>query len=81
MSTIKELLNAGPVRFSFRKKDGSVREAYGTRNVDIVNEHDATPKGTGVEAVGVTRYYDLDKNAWRCFLDSEFIEVLEYTEA
>jgi hypothetical protein len=80
--TIKEMLNAGVVKFTFYKKDGSVREARGTRLSDpaVVGPEYVAPKGNG-SAQGVTTYWDLDKNAWRCFNTDSFIEVLEYTEA
>ena len=77
MIEIKEILNCRVARFTFRKKDGSVREAYGTRNPQLVREYHATPKGTGVEREGVTTYYDLDKNAWRCFRDEDFLELID----
>lgn len=77
MVDIKEILNYRAARFTFRKKDGSIREAYGTRNPTLVNQNDATPKGTGVERTGVTTYYDLEKNAWRCFRDSDFLELID----
>ena len=34
---IKEVLASGDVYFAYRKKDGTEREAYGTRNTRIAN--------------------------------------------
>ena len=73
---IIETLNAGVQEFKYTKKDGSERVAKGTRNPDIVNEHHATPKGTGVERDEVITYSDLEKEAWRCFNEESFIEFL-----
>ena len=46
---IKERLSSGDVHFTYRKKDGTEREAYGTRNLDIITRHDAIPSGNGSE--------------------------------
>ena len=45
--SIKEVLASGDVYFTYRKKDGTEREAYGTRNTGIIKDHNATPVGTG----------------------------------
>ena len=73
---IIDRLNAAVQEFKYTKKDGSERVAKGTRNPDVVNENNATPKGTGVERDGVITYYDLEKEAWRCFNEESFIEFL-----
>ena len=70
---IKERLASGDVHFTYRKKDGTEREAYGTRNTGIIKDHNATPSGTGTEKIGVITYYDLDSNGWRCFKIENFI--------
>ena len=71
--SIKEVLASGDVYFTYRKKDGTEREAYGTRNTGIIKDHNATPAGTGTEKIGVITYYDLDSNGWRCFKIENFI--------
>ena len=65
--SIKEVLASGAVYFTYRKKDGTERGAYGTRNTGIIKDHNATPVSTGTEKIGVITYYDLDSNGWRCF--------------
>ena len=71
--SIKEVLASGDVYFTYRKKDGTEREAYGTRNPETIKDHNATPSGTGTEKIGVITYYDLDSNGWRCFKIENFI--------
>ena len=83
MSTIKEELERGIVTFTFTKKDGTVRTAKGTRCFDnplAVGENYVPPKCTGVEKPNILSYWDLDKEAWRCFNESAYIETLEIQE-
>lgn len=70
---IKEVLASGDVYFTYRKKDGTEREAHGTRNTGIITDHNATPVGTGTEKIGVIAYYDLESEGWRCFKIENFI--------
>ena len=69
-------LNTAVQEFKYTKVDGTERVAKGTRNPDVVNEHNATPKGTGVEKEGVITYYDLEKESWRSFREESFVEFL-----
>ena len=71
---IKERLASGGVHFIYRKKDGTEREAYGTRNLDIIAGNDAMPSGLGSKRPGFITYYDLDSEGWRCFKVENFIE-------
>lgn len=70
---IKERLASGDVHFTYRKKDGTEREAYGTRNTDIITVNDAMPSGNGSEKTGVITYYDLNSKGWRSFKTENFI--------
>lgn len=59
------------VRFQFKKKDGSTREAVGT----LKREKMVQPDGSIWEPVGVekpevptlVKYWDLTVQGWRCF--------------
>lgn len=70
---IKNRLALGDVHFTYRKKDGTEREAYGTRNTDIITINDAMPSGNGTEKTGVITYYDLNAKGWRSFKTENFI--------
>ena len=70
------LLSKGIVRFSFRKVDGTIREALGTRNLDVARkftgEYIAEPK-TGRS--NPTAYYDIEKMGWRSFVASNILSI------
>ena len=70
---IIERFASGDVYFSYLKKDGTVREAYGTRNTNIINEYNASPKGNSSEKDGVITYYDIEFEGWRSFKIENFI--------
>lgn len=58
------------VRFVFEKKDGTMRDAYGTMR------YDTTPPllGTGRQlSFDLQLYFDLDKMAWRSFKKANLI--------
>ena len=74
---IKDILSKGEVKFSYEKKDGTIREAFGTRNVAILELHDATPTGGKVENDNVIPYFDLEAMAWRSFKAENFMGVLD----
>jgi hypothetical protein len=75
---LKEQLHKGPVKFSYRKKDGSVRTALGTLNGGFIPE-EHVPKDAGYAAPdNVQRYYDLNSQGWRSFLIENLLnEVAE----
>ena len=67
-----KMLVQNAVKFVFRKTDGTVREAVGTR---LTNHY--MFKGTGYTAPqGVTRFWDLEKMQVRSFRDANLMDVL-----
>lgn len=72
---LKVKLSQGIVEFSYTKKDGSIREARGTTNINILREHSAEPKGTTEYQLNnqVIRYFDLDSEGWRSFCINNLI--------
>lgn len=85
MFDIKRLLSEGTVRFIYEKNNGEVREAWGTRNIDLLlNDKDSgftendKPKGTGKEYDTSCPYWDLDKKAWRSVRIDSVITILEF---
>lgn len=82
---IKRLLSEGTVRFVYKKNNGETREAWGTRNIDLLlndassgfTENDK-PKGIGKEYDTVCPYWDLDKKAWRSVRIDSVITILEF---
>ena len=70
-------LQNGIYRFSYFKTDGSIREATGTLNMELIPE-DKRPSFQGEDSgrilpPGVFTYYDLEKKAWRSFRYDNFI--------
>ena len=70
-------LRNGIYRFSYFKSDGSIREATGTLNMELIPE-DKRPSLQGGDGgrllpPGVFTYYDLEKKAWRSFRYDNFI--------
>ena len=72
--SLRRLFLSQPIRFSYFKEDGSIREAVGTLNLDHIPE-DKRPKGTRKGKVNYATfpYYDLDRCAWRSFDIRNFI--------
>ena len=74
---IKDILSKGEVKFSYEKKDGTIREAFGTRNVVLLMLHKVTLTGNKAENDDVIPYFDLDVMAWRSFKAENFIGILD----
>ena len=61
---LKNKLKSGPVHFAFRKKDGSLRLAYGTLDLNKIPS-DQQPKSGNEASPKILHFYDLEKFAWR----------------
>jgi hypothetical protein len=68
---VKKALRSLTVKFSFLKKNGEVREATGTTKGEY------SFKGTSKPSpFHIVKYFDLDKNAWRCFDLRRLISII-----
>ena len=70
-----EWLSGGIVKFSFFKKDGSIREAVGTKDLRIIPK-EKWPKGADADHMpnySTVTFFDLDKQEWRSFDITRFI--------
>ena len=65
------------VNFSYRKKNGELRHARGTKKLDRIKSIDenAIPSGEGTPKTGVIAYFDLDKSAWRSFKEESLVSI------
>lgn len=73
ITKFKKALHDGKVKFSYTKKDGSIRDAIGTLNLDVMGKENE-PKGTGYEITDSNiRYYDLNSKGWRSFIVDNLI--------
>ena len=75
-NALLSLLNKGIVRFTYRKVDGTIREAVGTRNLDIARDALAIyiPNPTSGRN-NPTAYYDLEKEDWRSFKAENVVSI------
>lgn len=73
----RELLRKGEVNFSYKKIDGTIREARGTLDFNMIPE-ESHPIGTGkATSDSLISYFDLDKNAWRSLRTDNLISFGE----
>lgn len=73
-----DLLREGIGHFWFIKRDGTLRSAYGTLVMDIIARHGGVPEGEQREErafSGNVSYFDLEKDAWRCFKADSIQEI------
>ncbi|TGY04151.1 SH3 beta-barrel fold-containing protein [Muribaculum sp. NM65_B17] len=74
IDTLKVKLSNGIAHFVFKKKDGSLREAWGTTQRNIAN---AKTNGRGVsrEYFKTTAYFDVECGEWRSFRWENLVQV------
>lgn len=76
---LKTMLSEGLVTFTFKKVNGEIRSATGTRILKpyiAMGFTDADmPKGTGKETPGVVAFWDIDKGAWRSVREDSIISI------
>lgn len=77
---IRQRLKLSVVKFSYLKKNGDVRYATGTTNIDLLNDLfnlniEATEEKEQ-QRNGTTPYYDFAQKGWRCFKDDNLIEII-----
>lgn len=78
---LQEKMLEQAVKFQFKKKDGSTRDAVGTLNKALMKQ----PDGTLYEFKGEQRppcpttisFFDVVAGAWRCFTCTSFIGLVE----
>ena len=67
------------VKFQFKKKDGSIRDAVGTLKRSLMLQADGTiwtPIGDAKpEPASIMRFFDCENGAWRSFSCLEFIAI------
>ena len=71
----KRQMRAGTCHFLYMKKDGSVREAFGTLNPVLCNKH-INGRGQSPETWGCSCYFDVEKGQFRSFRWQNIIDIL-----
>ena len=79
--SFRDAISNGFARFTYRKNDGTTRQALGTRSLILI-PLDKLPKGdmsdgaaTWEDNIKAIPYYDLDKNEWRSFSVINFVSL------
>lgn len=68
-------LKDGVVKFSFKKKDGSIREAVGTLQNDVIAPHLKGGERTS-NVTDTVIYFDVEAQGFRSFKTTNFIECI-----
>lgn len=66
MKTIEEALDKTTVKFAYKKANGELRFAEGTRNLSLI-EKEHHPTGNSKSNDEYIRYFDFEANGWRMF--------------
>ena len=74
IKTLKSMMNTDVVHFVFQKVSGEIREAYGTRAMEILQHNNSIPGGQRKSSTTFP-YYDIEKKAWRCFKPELLLQV------
>lgn len=74
IDNLKTKLANGIAHFIFRKKDGTLREAWGTTQRNIASAK-VNGRGTDRKAFNTTAYFDVEKGAWRSFRWETLVQV------
>lgn len=74
IETLKAKLSNGVAHFWYSKKDGSLREAWGTTQHNLAS---AKINGRGVsrEFYKTTAYFDIERGEWRSFRWESIVKV------
>lgn len=76
---LKKRMKEEVTHFSFRKKDGSIRQAYGTRASEVIVRHEGAvlpPEEKRLNRSGGTfPYFDIERQAWRSFKLESLLDI------
>ena len=74
IESLKEKLANGVAHFLYIKKDGSVREAWGTTSPSLAQRH-INGNGASRELYKTTAYFDVEKGGWRSLRWESIVKV------
>lgn len=72
---LKSKLREGIAHFVFVKKDGTLREAWGTTKKELVSAH-VNGRGVSRENYACCAFWSVEDGAWRSFRWETLIQVL-----
>ena len=74
IAQLKEKLAKGVAHFIFIKKNGEIREAWGTTNSSLAAKH-INGNGVSRELYKNTAYFDIEKGGWRSLRWESIVKV------
>ena len=74
LESLKRQMRNGIAHFVFMKKDGTLREAWGTTNRSLARKY-TNGNGDSREYYATTAYFDVEKGAWRSFRWENIVAV------
>ena len=74
IESLKAKLRSGVAHFIFIKKNGEVREAFGTTNASVAAKY-TNGNGVSREFFKTTAYFDIEKSSWRSFRWESIVKV------
>ena len=74
IALLKEKMNHGVAHFLFTKKNGEIREAWGTTQSNIAAAM-TNGRGHNKELDNCIAFYDIEKGGWRSFRFESLIKV------
>ena len=77
LAELKKMLTDEVVHFVFEKTDGTQRDAYGTRAIDVIRRYDTGSTNQKPQRAfnGTFPYFDIEKGEWRCFRVDRFVRI------
>ena len=74
IESLKDKLRTGVARFLYIKKNGEIREAWGTTNATLAYKY-TNGRGVSREIYSTTAYFDIEKSSWRSFRWESIVKV------
>ena len=74
IENLKDKLRNGVAHFLYTKKNGEIREAWGTTNPTLAAKY-TNGRGCSREMYATTAYFDIEKSAWRSFRWENIVNV------
>ena len=80
-STLRTLLASNIVSFTYRKVNGEVRHAIGTRNLALAEKHTCTSIPRPKNEEQPNSYFDIEKMGWRSYKPELLISINKVIDA
>lgn len=74
VESLKRQMRGGVAHFVYQKKNGELREAWGTTNRSLAQKY-VNGNGDSRERYATTAYFDVERGAWRSFRWENIVAV------